>query len=61
MYTTTALLAPSLDLNLHPFGVPVTMTVPAELTGSTANVLPFVPVIVGAIPQPRALSVVLVH
>jgi hypothetical protein len=61
MYTMTEEFPLSLDANLHPFGVPVVMTVPAELTGWTASVLPFAPVSVGPMPQPRALSVALVH
>ncbi len=61
MYTVRPLLLASDEVNFHPLGVPVAMTAPAELTGSTASVLLFAPVASAANPAPRALSVALVH
>jgi hypothetical protein len=61
MYTTLLVFPASVDVNFHPLGVPLVITVPAESTGSIASVLPFPPVKVGANPAPRALSVVAVH
>jgi hypothetical protein len=33
MYTTILVLPTMVDVNFHPFGVPVVMTVPLESTG----------------------------
>jgi hypothetical protein len=54
-------LAAALDVNFHPFGVPLVMTLPLESTGCMASVVLFTPVNVGANPAPRLLSVVAVH
>lgn len=61
MYTVLPLFPESLDVNFQPLGLPVAMTAPLEFTGSTASVLPFVPVRSAANPAPSALSVALVH